>query len=175
MLEKVETFIYLWLHWFFDAVCRLSLVVVSGSPLQVCTGFSLWWLLVVLASPVEEQGSRACWLQQSWHTGAQLPRSGIEPLCPALAGMLLTALPQGKSCTCFLTELNFCPQLPGRGECLVLFISQAQYLMFLTQSEFQHILEGNRHRGIAHLFPIIHWESQSKFSNFPYTLRKSSI
>ena len=35
-----------WLHWVFDAVHRLSLVVVSGATLELrCVGSSLRWLL----------------------------------------------------------------------------------------------------------------------------------
>ena len=47
---KIILFMYLhfWLCWVFIALLRLSLVVVNRdySPLQ-CTGFSLWWLLVL--------------------------------------------------------------------------------------------------------------------------------
>ena len=44
----VYLFIYFRLHWVFLAVCRLSLVAVSGgySSLQ-CAGFSLRWLLLL--------------------------------------------------------------------------------------------------------------------------------
>ena len=38
--------IYVWLHWVFDAVHRLSLVVVSRATLELwCVGSSLHWLL----------------------------------------------------------------------------------------------------------------------------------
>ena len=46
-------FIYFWQHWVFIAVCRLSVVVASGSY----SSFNVW-LLTAVASLVEEQGFR---------------------------------------------------------------------------------------------------------------------
>ena len=49
--------IYFWLRWVFVAVCGLSLVAASrGYSSLRCTGFSLWWLLIVVASLVVEHG-----------------------------------------------------------------------------------------------------------------------
>ena len=108
---KFYLFIYFWLRWVFVAACRLSLVVASGgySSLQ-CTGCSLWWLLL-LQSPGSRRagfsscGSRAlerrlssCGAQaQLLHGMWDLPRPGMEPVSPALAGGFLTTAPLGKS------------------------------------------------------------------------------
>ena len=44
-------FIYFWLRWVFVAARGLSLVAVSrGYSSLWCTGFSLWWLLIAVAS-----------------------------------------------------------------------------------------------------------------------------
>ena len=59
---KIYLFIIIifWLCWVFVAVCRLSLVVVSGgySSLQ-CAGFSLWWLLLLRSTGSRHAGSVA--------------------------------------------------------------------------------------------------------------------
>ena len=48
--------IFSWLHWVFAVVCRLSLVALTGGPsLLWRTGFSLWGLLVAVASLVAER------------------------------------------------------------------------------------------------------------------------
>ena len=61
--------IYFWLHWAFIAVCRLSLVAASrGYSSLWCTGFSLWWLLLL-----QSTGSRARRLQQLRRTGLAAP------------------------------------------------------------------------------------------------------
>ena len=47
-LFKIYLFIYLWLRWVFVAARGLSLVVASGGYASLwCTGFSLWWLLLL--------------------------------------------------------------------------------------------------------------------------------
>ena len=59
-------FIYFWLRWFFVAEHRLSLVAASGgySSLQ-CTGFSLWWLLLLWSTVSRHTGFSNCsaWAQ----------------------------------------------------------------------------------------------------------------
>ena len=54
-------FIYFWLCWVFIAVCGLSLVVVNGgySSMQ-CTGFSLWWLLLLRSTGCRYAGFSSC-------------------------------------------------------------------------------------------------------------------
>ena len=66
--------IYFWLCWVFVAARGLSLVVVSGvySWLR-CTGFSLWWLLLL-----QSTGSRACRFQQLWHMGSVVVTRGLQ-------------------------------------------------------------------------------------------------
>ena len=64
--------------------------------------------LTIAASPVAEHklqtrrlsscGSRAQLLRGMWN----LPRPGLEPLSPALAGRFSTTEPPGKPCVCFL-------------------------------------------------------------------------
>ena len=45
LLKKM---VYFWLHWVFNALCRFSLVVVSGGcPSLRYRGFSLRWLLLL--------------------------------------------------------------------------------------------------------------------------------
>ena len=65
-------FLKFWLHWGFVAACRLSLVAASGgySSLQ-CTGFSLWWLLLLQSTGSRRAGFSSCsvWAQELWCTG----------------------------------------------------------------------------------------------------------
>ena len=52
---------YFWLRWVFVAVRGLSLVTASGgySSLQ-CTGFSLWWLLLLQSTGSRRAGFSSC-------------------------------------------------------------------------------------------------------------------
>ena len=55
-----------WLRWVFTAVCRLSLVVVSGGHSSLwCTGFLLWWLLLLRSMGSRRTGFSSCstWAQ----------------------------------------------------------------------------------------------------------------
>ena len=93
-------FIYLWLCWVFVAVCRLSLVAASGGySLMRCVGFSLLWFLFFWSTGSRHMGFGSCGLRAVEHRlsscGAwpqllrgmwDLPRPGIEPVSPALAG-----------------------------------------------------------------------------------------
>ena len=63
--EKVINF-FLWLHWVFAAVHGLSLVAVSrGYSSLWCTGFSLWWLLLLWSMGSRHAGFSSCttWAQ----------------------------------------------------------------------------------------------------------------
>ena len=90
-------FIYFWLCWVFVSVRGLPLVVASGGLFIVVRG-----PLSIAASLVAEQGlqtrrlsncgSRAQLLCGMW----DLPRPGLEPVSPALAGRLSTTAPPGK-------------------------------------------------------------------------------
>ena len=100
-------FIYLfWLCWVFTSVWGPSLVGGKRGPLFI----AVRGLLTIAASPVAEHrlqmrrlsncGSWAQLLHGIW----DLPRPGLEPVSPALAGRLSTTAPPGKPS---LTFLNF--------------------------------------------------------------------
>ena len=75
----INLFIYLWLCWVFDAPRGLSLVAASGGYSSLrCAGFSLWGLLIVVSSLVEEHGLQACRLQQLWHAGSVVVAHGLQ-------------------------------------------------------------------------------------------------
>ena len=86
---KKNKFIYFRLPWVFIAAHRLSLVAVSTVAAR--------GLLIAVASLVVEHGL--------WSAGSvvvvhgHLPRPGLEPVSPALAGGFLTTAPPGKPCT----------------------------------------------------------------------------
>ena len=94
----IYLFIYFWLRWVFVAACGLSLVEVSRgySSLQSTgsrhTGFSscVTW---ALERRLSSCGARALLLHGMW----DLPRPGLEPVSPALAGGFLTTAPPRKS------------------------------------------------------------------------------
>ena len=98
---------YFWLHWVFVGVHGLSLVAASGGYSSLrCAGFSLQQFLLLRST-----GSR-CTCFSSCGTRAQLlcgmwnlPRPGLEPVSPALAGGLLTTEPPGKPCTYYLITI----------------------------------------------------------------------
>ena len=69
-------YIYLFIYlacWVFIVVHGLSLVAASGgySSFQ-CTGFSLWWLLLLQSMGSRCVGFSSCsmWVQWLWHTGS---------------------------------------------------------------------------------------------------------
>ena len=119
--EWMGFFFLFWLQWVFVAARGLSLVAASGGySLLQCAGFSCCGAraLGVLASAVAacglsssgrqalERRLSSCgawaWLLRSmW----DLPRPGIVPVSPAVAGGFLTIAPPGKS-----RKVNgFCP------------------------------------------------------------------
>ena len=91
-------FIYFWLCWVFVSVRGLSLVVASVGPLFIAVRGPL----TIAASLVAEHrlqtrrlsscGSRAQPFRGMW----DLPRPGLEPMSPALAGGFSTTAPPGK-------------------------------------------------------------------------------
>ena len=116
-------FIYLfWLCWVFIAARRLSLLVASRgySSLQ-CTGFSLWWLLLLRSMVTRLTGFSSCstWAQQLWLTGSRaqaqqlwhkvlvvlqhVGSSQTRALTHVLAGRFLTTVPPRKS-----KHISFC-------------------------------------------------------------------
>ena len=74
-------FYFFLLHWVFVAACGLSLVAVSGgySSFQ-CTGFSLWWLLLLQSTGFRYADFSSCstWTQQLWLAGS---RAQAQQLC----------------------------------------------------------------------------------------------
>ena len=81
-------FIYFWLCWVFVAVPGLSLVVASrGHSSMRCTGFSLWWLLLLWSIGSRHMGFSSCGVQaqQLWLMGCraqaqELWRTGLVAL-----------------------------------------------------------------------------------------------
>ena len=109
----------------------LSLVVVSRglSSLQ-CSGFSVWWLLLLQRTDSRHLGFSSCgvWTHSLGLPGSRahglsscgvwtwspcsmwnLPGSGIKPISPALAGGFLTTGPPGKSSSLILSLSPFLP------------------------------------------------------------------
>ena len=108
---------YFWLHWVFVAAPGVSVVAASQSYSSLrYTGFPLWcllycraqalgaWASVVVAHGLSSCGSWAldhrlssCGARAQSLCGMwDLPRSGLEPMPPALAGGFLTTAPPGK-------------------------------------------------------------------------------
>ena len=95
---------YVWLCWVFVSVRGLSLVVASGGHSSSrCAGLSLSQPLVaehrLQTRRLSNCGSRAELLRGMW----DLPRPGLEPVSPALAGRLSTTAPPGKPAYLFYT------------------------------------------------------------------------
>ena len=109
---------FLFLFYCFIFNCTESLLLCTGFLQLWCAGFSLQWLLslqntgskgtqasVVVACRLNSCSSHfpecrlsicGTWLQLP-HSMWNLPGPGIEPISPALAGLLLTTGPPGKS------------------------------------------------------------------------------
>ena len=88
---------YVWLCWVFVSVRGLSLVAASGGhSSSLCAGLSLSRPLVaehrLQTRRLSSCGSRAELLRGMW----DLPRPGLEPASPALAGRFSTTAPPGK-------------------------------------------------------------------------------
>ena len=100
-LKQIFLFIfflfYFWLCWVFVSLRGLSPVVASGGHSSSrCTGLSLSRPLVaehrLQTRRLSNCGSRAQPLRGMW----DLPRPGLEPVSPALAGGFSTTVPPGK-------------------------------------------------------------------------------
>ena len=99
---------YVWLCWVFVSVRGLPLVVARGGPLFI----AVHGPLTIAASLVAEHrlqtrrlsncDSRAQLLRGMW----DLPRPGLEPVSPALAGRFSTTAPPGKPCISII-NMNF--------------------------------------------------------------------
>ena len=103
---SIYLFIYLfiWLHWVFVAACGLSLVAASGGYSSLwCVGLSLWWFLLLRSMGSRHMGFSSCGPRsQLLHGMWDLPRPGIKPVSPELAGGFLTTAPPGKSLGLFV-------------------------------------------------------------------------
>ena len=142
------TYIYFWLRWVFVAVHGLSLVAVSGSCSSLwCAGFSLQWLLLLQSTGSWHMGFSSCGSRALEHRlssyGAQaqllrsmwdLPRPGLEPVSPALAGRLNHCAPREALAGGFLTTA-----LPGKSQSeivelkiMLIFKLTVNYHLFLT-------------------------------------------
>ena len=102
---------YIWLCWVFVSVRGLSLVVASGGHSSSrCTGLSLSRPPVdnhrLQTRRLSNRGSRAESLHGMW----DLPRPGLEPASPALAGRFSTTAPPGKPCLFVLFMVSFAMQ-----------------------------------------------------------------
>ena len=103
----IYLFIYFWVCWVFVSVQGLSLVAASGGHSSSrCTGLSLSRPLVaehrLQTCRLSSCGLRAQLFRGMW----DLPRPGLEPVSPALAGRFSTTAPPGKPslsyCECYL-------------------------------------------------------------------------
>ena len=94
----IYLFIYLWLCWVFVSVRGLSLVVAGGGHSSPrCAGLSLSQALLLRSTGSRWAGSAIVAHGPSLLCGMwDLPRPGLEPVSPALAGRFPTAAPPGK-------------------------------------------------------------------------------
>ena len=90
--------IYFWLRWVFISVRGLSLVVASGGhSSSLCAGLSLSRPLLLRSTGSKRAGSVVVAHGPSCSAACRdLPRPGLEPVSPALAGRLSTTAPPGK-------------------------------------------------------------------------------
>ena len=104
---SIYLFICLWLRWVFVSVRGLSLVAASGGHSSSrCVGLSLSRPLLLRSTGSRRAGSVVVAHGPSCSAACgmwDLPRPGLEPVSPALAGRLSTTAPPGKPC---FTTLN---------------------------------------------------------------------
>ena len=93
-----KLFIYLWLCWVFVSVQGLSPVAASGGHSSSrCAGLSLSQPLLLRSTGSRCAGSVSCGSRaQSLRGMWDLPRPGLEPVSPTLAGRFSTTAPPGK-------------------------------------------------------------------------------
>ena len=91
-------YFYLWLCWVFVSVRGLSLVVASGGRSSSrCVGLSLSQPLLLRSTGSRHAGSVIVAHGPSCSAACgNLPRPGLEPASPALAGRFSTTAPPGK-------------------------------------------------------------------------------
>ena len=107
LLKKHIYFISLWLHWVFVAAHRLSLVAACRGCSLLCAGLLQSDLSCCRAGALEHRisscGTQAPLLHGTW----DLPRPGVEPVSPAVAGEFLTSGPPGKVPVIFLHQCEW--------------------------------------------------------------------
>ena len=90
-----KKFIYFWLSWVFVSVRWLSLVEASRShSSSQCAGLSLSRPLLLRSTGSRHAGSVV--VAHGPSCSRDLPRPGLEPVSPALAGRFSTTAPPGK-------------------------------------------------------------------------------
>ena len=93
----IYLFIYFWLCWVFVSVRGLSLVAASGGhSASRCAGLSLSRPLLLRSTGSRRAGSVVVAHGPSCSVACGLPRPGLEPMSPALAGRFSTTAPPGK-------------------------------------------------------------------------------
>ena len=123
----IYLFIYLWLCWVFVSVRGLSLVVASGGHSSSrCEVLSLSRASLVAEHRLQTRRLSSCgsWAQLlcgMW----DLPRPGLEPVSPALAGRFLTTAPPGKPSLRILIILNRFPCC-----CIIIIVGFNAYVQF---------------------------------------------
>ena len=110
LFHFISLFLFLWSCWVVVAMHGLSLVSKTGATLHAAHGFSLWWLLLLLSTG-SALGARASIAEaQELSCSAacgNFPRSGIEPVSPALASGFLSTVSPGKSYNSILKAVSF--------------------------------------------------------------------
>ena len=103
----IYLFIYLWLCWVFVSVRGLSLVAASGGRSSSrCAGLSLSRPLLLQSTGSRRAGSVIVAHGPSCSAAMwDLPRPGLEPMSPALAGRFSTTAPPGKPSVHFLSTI----------------------------------------------------------------------
>ena len=91
-----------WLH-----ACGLPLAVGSGAPLRCGVQASpLQWLLLLVAHAPGQAGASVVHTALAALRPVALPRPGIRPVFPILAGGVLSTVPPGKSKTALLFKYS---------------------------------------------------------------------
>ena len=134
-------FIYFWLCWVFVSARGLSVVVVSGDHSSSrCTGLSLLRPLFLRSTGSRHAGSVIVAHRPSCLCGMwDLPRPGLEPVSPALAGRFSTTVPPGKPFSDFLKD-RMCGVLMA-------LVEQRQCQVTGKLTDVGKLWRGSRHGG----------------------------
>ena len=109
-IKFIYLFIYFWLCWVFVSVPGLSPVAASGGHSSSrCVGLSLSRPLLLRSTGSRRTGSVVVAHGPSCSAAWDLPRPGLEPVSPALAGRFSTTAPPGKPCIVPFDDLHPIP------------------------------------------------------------------